>query len=102
MQKFRRLIAPELEINKVERDYFDNWDGRMYLYSSELNYEPTRNKSTVPIKFNIDMNIFKTDFKGGYILACAEISNKDELRLDFVSKYCDKKSIYTIYSYRFY
>jgi hypothetical protein len=99
MQKFRRLIAPELEINKTAREYYDSWGGRMYLYSSELSYEPTRNKATTPVKLNIDMNVFKEDFNGRYILARAEISNADELGLSLVKKYDNEQGIYTIYVY---
>jgi hypothetical protein len=99
MQKFRRLIAPELEINKEAREYYDSWGGRMYLYSSELSYVPTRNKITVPAKLNIDMDVFRNDFKGKYILSRAEISNADILGLDFINRYYDEESIYTIFLY---
>jgi hypothetical protein len=99
MQKFRTLIAPELEINKEAREYYDNWGGRMYLYNSELSYEPTRNKDTLPTKLNIDMNVFWNDFDGRYILSRAEISNAGTLGLDFVNRYFDEESIYTVYLY---
>jgi hypothetical protein len=99
MQKFRTLIAPELEINDEAREYYDSWGGRMYLYNSELSYEPTRNKDTVPTKLNIDMNVFRNDFNGKYILSRAEISNVDVLGLDFINRYFDEESIYTIYLY---
>jgi len=99
MQRFRTLIAPELEINQWARDYYDNWGGRMYLYNSELSYEPTKDKNTLPVKLNIDMNVFKNDFEGKYILSRAEISNSDTLGLELVKRYDDDESIYTIYLY---
>jgi hypothetical protein len=46
MKKFRTLIAPELENNQKDREYYDSWGSRMYLYNSELNSEPTKNKNT--------------------------------------------------------
>jgi len=100
MRRFRTLIAPELEVNQFAREYYDSWGGRMYLYNSELSDEPTRDKDTPPVKLNIDMEVFKNDFNGVYILSRAEISNSDALGLDLVKRYYDEKSIYTIYLYQ--
>ena len=100
MRRFRTLIAPELEINQEARRYYDSWGGRMYLYNSELSYEPTRNKYTSPVNLNIDMEVFKNDFEGKYILSRAEISNSDTLGLELIKRYYDEKSIYTIYLYQ--
>jgi hypothetical protein len=100
MRKFRTLIAPEFEINRKDREYFDRTGRRMYLYNSELKYGPTRNKNTPPVKLNIDMEVFRNDFKGCYILSRAEISNSGILGLELINRYDDKESIYTIYLYR--
>jgi hypothetical protein len=100
MRRFRTLIAPELEINQEAREYYDSWGGRMYLFNSELSYEPTRNKNTSPVNLNIDMDVFKNDFEGKYILSRAEISNKDTLGLELKKRYYDDESIYTIYMYQ--
>jgi len=100
MKQFRALIAPELEVNQLAREYYDSWGGRMYLYNSDLSFEPTRNKNTLPIKLNIDMEVFRNDFDGKYILSRAEISNSDILGLDLVNRYYDEKSIYTIFLYK--
>jgi hypothetical protein len=99
MQRFRTLIAPELEINQEAREYYDSWGGRMYLYNSELSYEPTRDKNTSPVKLNIDMEVFKNDFEGRYILSRAEISNSDALGLELKKQYDDGEGIYVIYLY---
>jgi len=100
MRRFRTLIAPELEINQRDREYYDSWGGRMYLYNSELDYQPTRDKNTTPVKLNIDMEVFRNDFEGRYILSRAEISNSDTLGLELVNRYYDEESIYTIYLYQ--
>jgi len=100
MRRFRTLIAPELEINQKDREYYDSWGGRMYLYNSEFDFEPTRNKNIPPVKLNIDMEVFRNDFQGKYILSRAEISNSDTLGLELVNKYYDEESIYTIYLYQ--
>jgi hypothetical protein len=88
-----------LEINKDTRKYYDNWSGRMYLYNSELCFILTRDKNTKPLILNIDMNVFRNDFTGKYILSRADISNTDILGLDFVRRYFDEESIYSIYLY---
>jgi hypothetical protein len=74
----------------------------MYLYNVELNYQPTRNKNAAPVTLNIDMNVFKNDFGGTYILSRAEISNSKDIGLELVNRYYDEESIYTIYLYKTY
>ena len=104
MKKFRSLIAPELAINKQAQKYYDSWGGRMYLYNEgpnvRLNFDPTRKKNLPPAKLNIDMNVFKNDFNGKYILSRVEISNAPELGLLLVNVYNEEQSIYRIYLYR--
>ncbi|MPM35337.1 hypothetical protein SDC9_81927 [bioreactor metagenome] len=98
MKKFRELIAPELEINERDRAYFDMWGGRLYVYSSEMSYEPTRNKVTDSVNLNINMNIF-SELKGKYILSRGKIKNSDELGIKLLNTYDDESGIYTIYLY---
>jgi hypothetical protein len=100
MRRFRTLIAPEFETNIIDRDYYDSWGGRMYLYNTDLSVEPTRDKNAPPAELHIDMDVFKKDFNGKYILSRAEISNAGELGLLFVKRYDDDESIYTIYVYK--
>jgi hypothetical protein len=101
-KRFRNLIAPELEVNEIARETYDLfWVGtRMYLYNANLPYDRTRDKNTTPVKLNIDMDVFKNDFKATYILSRAEISNSDTLGLELVNRYYDEESIYTIYLYK--
>jgi hypothetical protein len=99
MLRFRTLIAPEFETNITDRDYYDSWGGRMYLYNANLSYQPTRNKNVDPVKLHIDTKVFKDVFNGKYILSRAEISNANELGLSFVKSYDNKDSLYTIYLY---
>jgi hypothetical protein len=98
MRRFRTLIAPEFVINQKAMEFYDSWGAIMYLYNSELGYQPTRNKDTSPVKLNIDMDVFKNDFEGRYILSRAEISNSDILGLDMIKRYND--DIYAIYLYQ--
>jgi hypothetical protein len=100
MLKFRTLIAPEFETNITDRDYYDSWGGRMYLYNANLTTVPTRNKNVAPVELHIDANIFRDVFNGKYILSRAEISNANELGLSFVKRYENKNSLYTIHLYK--
>jgi len=99
MRRFRTLIAPEFEVNTKDRDYFDSWGGRMYLYNVEWDFEPTRNKITHPVELHIDMDVLQNDFAGTYILSRAEISNASVLGLELLNRYDDENGIYTIYVY---
>jgi hypothetical protein len=98
MEKFRTLLEPEFETNIKDRDYYDSWGGRMYLYNSHLSFEPIRPPPRVELRIN--MNVFRHDFNGKYILSRAEVSNADELGLFFVKRYDNEDSIYTIYLYK--
>jgi hypothetical protein len=100
-KRFRKLIAPELEINEIAKESFDDWAwSRMYLHNANLPCDRTSDKNTTPTKLNINMDVFKNDFKATYILSRAEISNSDTLGLELVNRYYDDKSIYTIYLYK--
>jgi hypothetical protein len=102
MQKFRTLIAPELEINKAARDYYDSWGGRMYLYYGGTlgGWDPVRNINQTSVELHIDMDVFQNDFDGTYILSRIKIATADDLGLNFVNQYNDERSIYTIYLYK--
>jgi hypothetical protein len=100
-ERFRKLIASELDVNETARESYDNWAWpRMYLHNADLDYFATRDKNAVPVWLNINMDVFKNDFKAVYILSRAEISNSDTLGLKLVNRYYDDKSIYTVYLYK--
>jgi hypothetical protein len=105
MQDFKKLIAPELEKNKWEKNDFYSWGQRLYLFNAAFDeYKfyilPTPNKDIPPAALNIDMDVFKNFFHGKYILSRAEISNADALGLALVKRYYRDDSIYTIYLYK--
>lgn len=100
MIDFRRIIAPELEENGNEREYYDSWGGRRYLYCSELSYAPTRTQAQGSVRLNIDSHVFTDDFDGRYLLSRAPIANAAELGFDLVETYSSNNGIYTIYLYR--
>jgi len=99
MRRFRALIEPELEINQKDKEYYDSWGGRLYLYNAVFNYNPTRTKVISPVKLAIDMNVFRNDFRGKYIISKVGISNSETLDIKLINRYDSEKSIYTIYVY---
>ena len=99
MLRFRKLIQPELEQNEEERNYYDIWGGRRYIYNSELSYQPTRFSCSKRITLRIDETSFKNDFRGKYIFSRAELSNADELGFKFKKSFLRLESIYKIWVY---
>lgn len=97
-QDFRRIIAPALAADEDDRSYYDNWGGRMYLFSSTLGRAPTRDKNAPATECLIDMDAF-TEFGGKYILSRAEISNADALGLVLKGVYDDEGGIYRVHVY---
>lgn len=100
MLKFRRLIEPELEANEKDRIYYDSWGGRRYIYNSELSYEPSRIKHSEPITLRIDMDVFKNEYNGKYIISRAPILNDSKLGVEFLGKWDSKDGIYTMFVYK--
>lgn len=99
MNQFRRLIAPELAVNEEARKYYDYWGGRMYLYNTNLDYAPTRVRNVEPVILNIDISVFRDEFRAKYIFSRAEIENADTLSLHLVRIYDNPDSIYKIFLY---
>lgn len=100
MMKFRNLIAPEFVVNTNDRDYYDSWGGRMYVYNKEISYVPTKKMDHTPIELRIDKNIFRDEFNGVYIFSRAEILNSEMLDLKLVKIYSQNEGIYTIFLYK--
>jgi|GEM_PF-833490 len=96
--KFREIIAPALDAFSDYKNYYDGWGGRMYLFG-ELSFEPLKNeKSVEPAVLLIDTEAFRK-YDGKYILSRAEISNADDLGINFVNDYSSNESMYHIYLY---
>ena len=100
MLKFRRLIAPELEVNEKDREYYDSWGGRRYIYNSNLPYQPTRLKHEEPITLRIDMEVFRKEFDGKFIISRAPISNAVALGVEYLGEWDSKEGVYTMYVYK--
>lgn len=97
--KFRKLIEPELMVNDWANRYYTSWMGRRYIYNHEISYEPTREKEHEPIYLNIDIDVFKNEYYGKYIISRAEVINSADLNLQLFNKYTDEDSIYNFWIY---
>ena len=99
MVLWHNLMAPEFEHNIKDREYFDSWGGRQYIYSDSLDYNPTREKEHEPVNFDVDMDILRNNFKCKYILSRAEIANVEERKLELKEIFDSDESIYKIFVY---
>lgn len=97
--KFRKLIEPELQVDEVYRNYFDNWGGRAYLYSREATFEPVRDMGVESVPLRINSSVFD-EMGGKYIFSRVEISNSRELGIALQGIYTDENSPYSIHVYK--
>lgn len=97
-EDFRRIIAPDLEIDEQNRQYFDNWGGRAYLFSDEVDYAPVRNIGTDSARLMIDPEAFR-EMGGRYIFSRVRVTNSEELGMSEVGVFSGDNSPYTIYVY---
>ena len=97
--KFKKIILPELLIDKRNKDYFEAWGGRAYIFSNEIYYDPRKILRKYEANLIIDENEFKK-LGGVYIFSRVKIINYQEKKLKFIKKYSNKNSPYIIYLYR--
>ncbi len=79
--RFRQVIAPELDKSPYLEDYYDNWGNRCYLFSSEAPGYFTIEKGTFWYQdLQIDTAAL-SELSCRYILSAAYIVNSEELGL---------------------
>ncbi|MDR2038844.1 MAG: DUF6044 family protein [Bacteroidales bacterium] len=102
-QEFREIIETELLKNNELKKYFDNWGGRCYLFSDELERSCKQmclKECGLSIK-QLDINIMKIKAMGGkYIFSALPIENSDELQIKLCKKFEDDHSLWDIYLYK--
>ena len=97
-KRFRALIEPELEIDEVNKNYFDNWGGRAYIFSNEISYGVQREMEKDSAMLLIDPVVFQ-ELGGRYVFSRVEIVNISDLGLKEVGRYEKENSPYKIYVY---
>ena len=95
--QFRKLIAPELEIDPDNRDYFDSWGGRAYVFSPDCESKKYYSIAADEADMLIDPAVFK-EMGGKYVFSAVKIRNAEELGLYETGVY-GGGSEYTIYVY---
>ena len=98
-EEFRKLIAPELEVDEENAEYFDNWGGRAYIFSDEVPYDAGKTVEVDEATMRIDPEVFR-EMGGEYVFSRVLVKNADDLGLDEIGVYTDDESPYTIYVYR--
>lgn len=97
--RFRQLIEPELEQDEYYRAYFDEWGGRAYLLSDQLDHNPTKTPVDHAVPLNIDSEVF-SELGGVFVFSRAELSNYIDLNFSFVNQYSMAPYPYVIYVYK--
>ncbi len=99
-KRFRKIIEKELEKNAYNRDYFDNWGNRCYLFSSEYYGNPllTRYEHASFENLELDTRALK-DLGCRYILAAGEIRDAENRGLKLCRIFDDYGYTYFIYLY---
>ncbi len=99
-ERFRRLIAPELEVDEVHRAYYDDWGGRAYIFSNELEFSPSITPSVSKTNLLFDAEVFR-QMGGRYVFSRVEIVNASEMNLELVGQFSNMNSPYNIFVYTF-
>jgi hypothetical protein len=94
--RFRRIIARELEKNEVLREYFDGWGNRCYVFVAELG---KRQDGTPIDNLELDTLALK-DLGGEYIFSANEIRNHVSNSLTLEKVFMRKDGGRPIYLYK--
>ena len=100
-EKFRKVIAAELDKSPLLKNYFDNWGSRCYIYSSELGLNFFITDHTVVRNLDLNIQALK-QLNCKYIISAVEIMNASQLKLYFVDKFNNNNSPLTVYLYQIY
>lgn len=100
--KFRNVIAKELEKSEDLKSYYDGWGSRCYIFSSELglNFMYGKNNDIREVN-NLEINTKALkDLGCSYIISAVRINNAKQLNLEYVNTYTTPESFWELYVYR--
>ena len=98
--RFRKVIEKELEKNEYNREYFDDWGNRCYLYSSEYFHNPLLTKYEHASFNNLELDTEALKEIGcRYIFAAGEIVNAERKGYRLVKIFDGYDYTYFIYLY---
>ncbi len=98
--QFRKVIEKELEKNEYNRQYFDEWGNRCYLFSSEYNRNPYLSKYMHAHFDDLDLNIpALKKLNCRFLLAAGEIANAEEKGYRLIRIFDSYDYSYFVYLY---
>ena len=98
--QFRYLISKELDKNEKNKNYFDEWGSRVYIFVAEIGGSYTIYKYVDRVIENLELNITSLkDLEVSYIFSSLEIKNYNENNLTLFNIYNHEDSIWKIYVY---
>ncbi|MCR5688207.1 MAG: DUF6044 family protein [Lachnospiraceae bacterium] len=86
--RFRKLIAPELEQDPENRDYFDNWGGKAYIFSKDTESKQLFNIDGEESEMLIDPVAFR-EMGGKYVFSTVKVTNAETLGFRLLGVYGD-------------
>ncbi|MCR4650028.1 MAG: DUF6044 family protein [Lachnospiraceae bacterium] len=95
---FREMIEPELEKDEKNREYFDNWGGRAYVFSKDVGYDAVRDLQINEAALLINPEVF-SKMGGKYVFSRVRVSNHENLGMEEIGMYSDDSSPYSIWVY---
>jgi hypothetical protein len=99
-QRFREIIAEELEKSDRWRKYFDRWGSRCYVYVSELD-ELFIFKDSKHVVNNLELNIAALKALGGeYVFSGVQIMNAQAAGLDLLRVFESERGIRRVFLYQ--
>ncbi|WP_409288196.1 DUF6044 family protein [Peribacillus sp. SCS-37] len=99
--QFRKIIQNELARDKTIRQYFDEWGGRCYLFTNQLEKRYMIKKDTKRKLRNLDLNMqaFK-ELGGHYIFSALPITNAENNHLVLEKTFTGAHAAWKIYLYK--
>jgi hypothetical protein len=100
--RFRPVIAGELDKSEELRDYYDNWGNRCYLFCAELgknNYKFSKKENRHVEHLAIDTQALRS-LDCGYIFSAVYIDNYQELNLTYCGAFTTPDSYWEVKVYK--
>lgn len=104
-KRFRPVIAGELDRYPALRHYFDDFGGKVYLFSGELRAKASGSKYMVNKAWNVSIEHLAIDtaalrgLGAEYIISAVEIGNAASLRLRLEKVFDREGSLYRLFLY---
>lgn len=102
-KKFRHVIEKELNKCPFNKNYYDNWGSRCFLFNAEVNkdykFYSSKNEDAHINQLDIDTDFLKS-MECQYIFSAITIQNALELNLKIVGEYSTPNSYWNIKLYK--